>query len=137
MEGPRTTTTWWRRRASSSLRPAIKGGETRTVVASIAHRRALLSAALGFIHLDRSNEPKPPALTALARWMDSWPGLGAVAVGMAAQGYDLQFTEYSGENWRATFFVTGMAHSIVKGSVYEPTPWRAVQQAASEALNRV
>ena len=31
-------------------------------------------------------------------------------------------------------FVTGMAHSIVKGSAYEPTPWRAVQRAAWEAL---
>jgi hypothetical protein len=33
-------------------------------------------------------------------------------------------------------FVTGMPHSIVKGSAYEPTPWRAVQRAAWEALNR-
>ena len=61
-------------------------------------------------------------------------GLGAVAVGMAAQGCDLQLAEYSGENWRATFFVTGMAHSIVNGSPYEATPWRAVQRAAWEAL---
>ena len=75
-------------------------------------------------------------MTALARWMDSWTGIGAVVVGMAAQGCcDLQLTEYSGENWRATFFVTGMAHSIVKGSAYEPTPWRAVQRAAWEATN--
>ena len=75
--------------------------------------------------------------TALARWMDSWTGIGAVVVGMAAQGCDLQLTAYAGENWRATFFVTGMAHSIVKGSAYEPTPRRAVQRAAWEALNRV
>jgi hypothetical protein len=53
-------------------------------------------------------------MTALAGWMDSWPGLGAGVVGMAAQGSDLQLTEYTGANWRATFFVTGMAHSIVK-----------------------
>jgi hypothetical protein len=88
------------------------------------------------MQLDRWNEPKPPAMTALARWMDSWPGIGAAVVGMAAQGCDLQLTEYGGENWRATFFVTGMAHSIVKGSAYESTPWRAVQRAAWEALNR-
>jgi hypothetical protein len=88
------------------------------------------------MQLDRWNEPKPPEMTTLARWMNSWPGLGAVAVGMAAQGCDLQLTEHAGENWRATFFVTGMAHSIVKGSAYERTPWRAVQRAAW-ALNRV
>jgi hypothetical protein len=87
------------------------------------------------MHLDRWNEPRPPAMTALARWMDSWAGLSAVVVGMAAQGCDLQLTEYAGENWRATFFVTGMAHSIAKGSAYEPTPWRAVQQAVWEALS--
>jgi hypothetical protein len=27
-------------------------------------------------------------------------------------------------------YVTGMAHSIVGGSAWEPTPWRAVQRAA-------
>ena len=41
---------------------------------------------------------------------------------MSAQGCDLQLTEYARENWRATFFVTGMAHSTVKGSAYEATP---------------
>jgi hypothetical protein len=90
----------------------------------------LLTTALGFMQLDRWNGPKPQVMTTLARWMDSWTGIGAVVVGMAAQGCDLQLTEYAGENWRATFFVTGMAHSIVKGSAYEPTPWRAVQRAA-------
>jgi hypothetical protein len=54
-------------------------------------------------------------------------------LGMAAQGCDLQLTEYAEENWRATFFVTGVAHSNVKGSAYE----RAVQRAAGEALNRI
>jgi hypothetical protein len=75
-------------------------------------------------------------MTVLARWMDSWPDLGAVVVGMAAQGCDIQLTEYAGENWRATFFVTRLAHSIVKGSAYEPTPWRAVQRAAWETVSR-
>jgi hypothetical protein len=40
--------------------------------------------------------------------MDSWAGVGAVAVGMAAQGFDLQLTQNAGANWRATFVVTGM-----------------------------
>jgi hypothetical protein len=104
------------------------------MVDSITRRRSLLTAALGFMQLDRWTEPKPAVMTTLVGWMDSWSGLGAVAVGMATQGCDLQLTEYAGANWRATFFVAGMAHSIVKGSAYEPTPWRAVQRAAREAL---
>jgi acyl dehydratase len=34
------------------------------------------------------------------------------------------------------FHVTGMAHSITGGSAYEPTPWRAVQRAGWQALNK-
>ena len=30
----------------------------------------------------------------------------------------------------------GIAHSIFGGSAWEPTPWRAVQRAAWQALNR-
>jgi hypothetical protein len=97
----------------------------------------LLTAALGFMQLDRWNEPKPSEMTALARWMNYWPGIGAVVVGMTAQGCDLQLTEYAGENWRGTFFVTGMAHSIVKGSAYESTPWQTVQRAAWAAVNAI
>jgi hypothetical protein len=29
----------------------------------------------------------------------------------------------------ALFYVTGQAHTIVGGSAWEPTPWRAVQKA--------
>jgi hypothetical protein len=54
--------------------------------------------------------------------------------GMAAQGRDLQvLIARAGENWRATSFVTEMAGAIMKGSAYEPTPWRAVQRATWEA----
>jgi hypothetical protein len=48
---------------------------------------------------------------------------------------DLQLTEYGDGHWRATFFVTGQAHSIVGGTGLEPTPWRATQRAAWEAIN--
>jgi hypothetical protein len=51
-------------------------------------------------------------------------------VGLHRQGWDLQLTQYGDGNWRATFYVTGQAHSIVGGSAWEPTPWRAVQRAA-------
>jgi hypothetical protein len=51
------------------------------------------------------------ALWALRSWLDSWPGIGHVAVGMAHQGYDLQLTRYDEKGWRATFYTTGMEHS--------------------------
>jgi len=50
-------------------------------------RGRLLMAALGFAGL-----PLPsydPALHALRSWLDSWSGIGRVAVGMARQGYDV------------------------------------------------
>jgi hypothetical protein len=52
---------------------------------------------------------------------------------MSWQGYDLQLTAYAGRDWRANFFPVGIAHSIVGGSAWEPTPWRAVQRAGCEA----
>jgi hypothetical protein len=51
-----------------------------------------------------------------------------------ARGWDLQLTEYDAQNWRATFFVAGQAHSMIGGSAWETTPWRAVQRAAWTAL---
>ncbi len=100
---------------------------------ALERRRALLTAALGFMQL--REPPASPAFLALTRWLDSWSGIGAVTVGMARQGFDLQLTEYGGENWRATFYTVGMAHSVVRGSAYEATPGRAVQRAAWAALN--
>jgi hypothetical protein len=34
------------------------------------------------------------ALHALRTWLDSWAGIGRIAVGMAHQGFDLQLTRY-------------------------------------------
>jgi hypothetical protein len=51
------------------------------------------------------------ALWALRIWLDSWAGIGHVAVGMAHQGYDLQLTRYDKRGWRAMFYTTGMEHS--------------------------
>ena len=73
----------------------------------------LLRAALGFAGL-----PRPPydrALWTLRTWLDSWSGIGHVAVGMQRQGYDLQLT----------FYTTGMEHSPTSatGTGWEPTPW--------------
>ena len=44
-------------------------------------------------------------------WLDSWSGIGHIAVGMHRQGYDLQLTQYDDRGWRATFYTTGMEHS--------------------------
>ena len=46
------------------------------------------------------------ALHALRTWMDSWAGIGRVAVGIARQGYDLQLTRYDERGWRTAFHVT-------------------------------
>jgi hypothetical protein len=57
---------------------------------------------------------------------------------MARQGFDLQRTRYDERGWRATFYTTGMEHSITSAtaSAWEPTPWRAVQGAARDALRQ-
>ena len=57
---------------------------------------------------------------------------------MARQGYDLQLTRYDEQGWRATFYMSGMEHSPTSatGTAWEPTPWRAVQGAAWEALTK-
>ena len=92
-------------------------------------------AALGFVRLEGE---RPPALDALHRWLDSWRGIGDIAVGMARQGFDLQLTRYDERAWGATFYTSGMEHSPTSatGTAWEPTAWRAVQHAAWEALKR-
>jgi len=100
----------------------------------LAGRRSLIAAAVGFLQL-RSSEPAPSEIQILAQWMNSWTGLGAMAVGMRAQGSDLELKEFP-DGWRATFYPIGIAHSVVEGSAFEPTPGRAVQQAAWQPLHR-
>jgi len=99
-------------------------------------RGRLLGAALGFAGLPQPSNDR--ALHALRSWLDSWSGIGRVAVGMAHQGFDLQLTRYDARGWRATFYPTGMEHSITTAtaSAWERTPWHAVQGAARDALRR-
>ena len=59
-------------------------------------------------------------------------GLGLIIADMAHQGWDVQLTAYAARDWRANFLPVG--HSIVGGSAWEPTPWRAVQRSAWEVL---
>jgi hypothetical protein len=73
-----------------------------------------------------------PELRLVHDWLDSWSGIGLIIAGMTHQGWDVQLTAYAARDWRANFFPVGIAHSIVGGSAWEPTPWRAVQRAAWE-----
>jgi hypothetical protein len=93
-------------------------------------------AALGFAGLSRPSYDR--SLWALRTWLDSWAGIGRIAVGMARQGVDLQLTRYDEKGWRATFYTTGMEHSPTSatGTGWELTPWHATQRAAREALKK-
>ena len=89
-------------------------------------RRLSLRAALAFA-LVPDNAPE---VQLVRRWLNNWSGIGLIIAGMARQGWDVQLTAYAARDWRANFFPVGIAHSIVGGSAWEPTPWRAVQRAA-------
>ena len=95
-------------------------------------RRAVLLAVLGFLQ----REPHAPETQELHRWLDNWRDVGLLAVGLHRIGYDLNLRQYGDGHWRATFYVTGAAHSIVGGSAWEPTAWSAVQRAAWRAIGR-
>jgi len=81
-----------------------------------------------------SASPQRPASADCRSWLDRWAGVGLVAAGMARQGFDLELTRFGDEGWRATFSPAGRAHSVVSGTAWQATPWRAVQHAAWEAL---
>jgi hypothetical protein len=102
-------------------------------------RRALLTAALGS-QLVRVPEPLPPALMSLRGWLGSWTGIGHIATGMARQGYDLELSRHNGQGWTASFWTSDVVHWSPRGVggaagyTSEPTPWRAVERAAWQAL---
>ena len=77
-------------------------------------RGRLLAAALGFTGCSMPSHDR--ALHALCIWLDSWSGIGRVAVGMHRQGFDLQLTQYDDRGWRATFYTTGMEHSTTSAT---------------------
>jgi hypothetical protein len=93
------------------------------------HRlRAVLAAVLV--------RDKAPELRLGREWPDSWSGIGLIIAGMTHQGWGVQLTAYAARDWRPNFLPVGIAHSIVGGSAWEPTPWRAVQRAAWAGLRR-
>jgi hypothetical protein len=72
-------------------------------------RGRLLRAAVGFAGCSMPSYDR--ALLALRTWLDSWPGIGHVAVGMHRQAFDLHLTQCDDRGLRATFYTTGMEHS--------------------------
>jgi hypothetical protein len=100
----------------------------------LVRRRRLLVAALAAIRLAPAAAAASP-LAHCQQWLDRWAGVGLVAAGMARQGFDLELTRFGDEGGRATFSPAGRAHSVISGSAWEVTPWRAVQRAAWEALH--
>ena len=93
-------------------------------------RRRNLTAVLGFLLLF----PEAPELRLLHKWADAWSAVGAIVASLHRTGYDLDLRQYGDGHWRATFYVTGLADSILGGSAWEATVWRAVQRAGGEAL---
>lgn len=65
---------------------------------------------------------KAPELRLVREWPDNWSGIGLIVAWMTPQGWDLQLTASAARDWRANFFPVGIAHSIVGGSAWEPTP---------------
>jgi hypothetical protein len=86
-----------------------------------------LRAALAAV-LVRDNAPE---LRLVREWLDNWSGIGLI---IAGQGWDVQLHGLRGARLARNFFPVRIADSIVGGSACEPTPWRAVQWAAWEAL---
>src|SRR4029077_15241174 len=99
-------------------------------------RGRLLVAAFGFAGCSMPSYDR--ALWALRTWLDSWAGIGHVAVGMHRQGYDLQLTQYDDKGWRGAYYTTWMKHrpsgAIAPG--WARPPGRPPQRAAWEALDR-
>jgi hypothetical protein len=77
---------------------------------------------------------KAAELSLLHRWLDSWSGIGLIAVGMYRQGYRLSLTHVAEGEWRAAFQANPMFAPA--GFGVAPTPWKAVQDAAWAVVKR-
>jgi hypothetical protein len=76
-------------------------------------RGQLLQAALGFAGCSMPSYDR--ALWALRIWLDSWSGIGHIAVGMARQSYDLQLTRYDEKGWRVVASILKFLTCFVLG----------------------
>jgi len=77
-------------------------------------RGQLLRGALGFPALPHA--PYNRTLRALRTWLDSWTGIGRIAVGMARRGYDLQLTRYDtrrdSRGWRLVLVAAALFDTV-------------------------
>jgi hypothetical protein len=87
-------------------------------------RRANLRAALGFLQLP----PTEPELVMLHRWLDTWNGIGLLAVGMHRQGLRLSLSHVADGEWRCVFMGENPMLAP-KGFGVAATPWRAAWHA--------
>jgi hypothetical protein len=104
--------------------------------AELRRRRRILLVMLTALSWKYPPAAEPELVRLLQGWLSGWPGSGRIVLGMIRQGYDLQLTRYGEEGWRANFYPAGREHSMTSavGSAWQSTPWRAVQQAAWDAL---
>jgi hypothetical protein len=79
-----------------------------------------------------------PELRLMREWLDSWAGIGRIIVGMTHQGFQMSLGEHGAGQWIAVFYSGHGGHESVAaaGTAQAPTPWRAVQRAAWEALKK-
>jgi hypothetical protein len=94
-------------------------------------RLANLRAALCFLRLP----PTEPELQLLHRRLDNWTGVGLITVGVERRGMRLSLSHIADEEWRAVFMGEN-ALLAPRGFGVAPTPWRAVQRAAWEAVDK-
>jgi hypothetical protein len=79
-----------------------------------------------------------PELRLVHDWLDSWSGIGLIVVGMSHQGFTVSLGEHGAGRWIAVFFHGRGGHEPIAaaGTAQEATPWRAVQRAEWETLNK-
>ena len=109
---------------SEASRELVVGLAAQTVPPPIdvSPRGRRLRAALAAV-LVADNAPE---LRLARERLNNWAGIGLIIAGITHQGWDVQLTAYAARDWRANFFPVGIAHSIVGGSAWESTVWRAV-----------
>ena len=97
----------------------------------LARRRSLLYAALGFCELQPTSQT--PEIAAFQAWMLTWRGIGDIVVGMERLGYALALRKLVDDGWSAVW----EQHRLLApaGHANAPTPFRAVVDAAWNALN--
>jgi len=88
-------------------------------------RRASLHVTLGLLRLP----PRESELQLLHSWLDTWNGIGLIAVGMHRQGLRLSLSQIADGEW-CCYFMRDNTLLAPRGCGVAPTPWQAVQVAA-------